>query len=209
MSMGRAGQITISAESYKQLVSGIEMMAVWAGLKDGQLKKYYIPLRQESETEGHELEPTTMMRQFAVSLQNTGRMHNVVKLTADNEEGFEEALCGFKPAEIGEKLQTEQGVLNALKGAGLTEKTRLRTEKGRWTDWGKYAADIITAATYLSEDAVRRINEAIVLPADSPWQEGPMSDLPREISSRVIGIGPALALDFLKECGCLWASKCV
>lgn len=33
-----------------------------------------------------QVKTATMMRQFAISLQNSGRMHNVVKLTNDNEK---------------------------------------------------------------------------------------------------------------------------
>lgn len=86
ISVNHTGRVVISAESYERLVSCVEAMAAWAGLSTERLESYYAPLRQDSGSESHRLKSATMMRQFAISLQNSGRMHNVVKLTNDNEK---------------------------------------------------------------------------------------------------------------------------
>lgn len=205
--MGDARSEAVTVEGYRRLLSAVEAMALWAGLSEGDLRWYYTPLWQLSGEPTHELDASTMMLQFAMSLQESGRMRNTVKLTPDNIGAFREALCDFVPKRIVAELIGAEGVLAALRKRGITGAAELLSGKGRLTNWGKYAKGIFTAAEYLCAGGVASVNSAILLPAGCEWDMALMSDLPQEISQAVTGLGPALTLDFLKECGCLWASK--
>lgn len=128
-----------------------------------------------------------MMLQFAMSLQESGRMRNTVKLTPDNIGAFREALCDFRPDGIAAELKDAEGVLAALRKRGVTGAAELRSSKGWLTNWGRYAKGIFTAAKCLRPDRVEVINKAILLPAGCEWDMALMSDLPQEISQAEIG----------------------
>lgn len=209
--MGRGikiGSVDVSgyAEGYLRLLSAVECMASWAGIDPDGLVRYFTPLRQGSEQDMDELDASTMMLQCAISLQNSGWMRNTVKLTAENQDTFAEALCDFVPARICFDLKNERDVLDALNAKGLAMGAKLCGRNGRPSNWARYANGILSAAEYLKPEGVESVNGAIRLWRCDAWNADLMSELPRCIA-RLKGFGPALALDFLKECGCLWASK--
>lgn len=204
------------AEIFDQLEKATKSLAKVAGIGEEELEAYYVPLCQrgrgeddrDSSANPRAISEHDAMWQFARSLQNSGRMSGAIGFSDDYLQQFEE--LGI----IAEQSNGDEGCLFRKLQEGNTDEGRLSEElsavlgKKDGYSLRKYARGLIDAASFLAKcDGLSSINAAIVLGADNPPRS--LQDINQVIEKvmKIYGLGPALARDFLKECGCIWLAK--
>lgn len=176
----------------------------------------------------------TAMKQFVRSLQNSGRKSRLVGLDGVLEGDLgSKALDDFDPDVIARKSIKEVGDCIA----GVIADYRIRkdkvnkgsNEKLSATDisnkkmFQEYVRGIVCAAKFLvanNDYGFNSVNKAIELSCDN-W-DNQMNEIPNglcksingicktieeAVDGKSTGLGPALARDYLKECGCIWLAK--
>lgn len=210
------------SRQYLRLEETVGYIADQIGVNN--LERYFVPLRQWDDKspntpdnrfkESKELKAEDMMEQFAISLQNSWQMRNSIKLgdgeSKDRETAGKKFIRkiteGFNPETIS-KWNSYDALHQALLDYEHYKPSERSNHAKGQTNLEKYAQGLYEAAQYLhSEAALERINEAICTPCSGEWPKT-VENLPNEIQGKIRGLGPALARDFLKECGCLWLAK--
>ena len=192
---------------------------VLARIIPADLNDYYIPLCQQgmggdcldSAVGSRDISERLIMWQFARSLQNSGRMASSVGFKDEYLEQFED--LGI----IAEQSNGDKGCLynRARDGKGndeLVSKLSVKLGKVLGKEDGfslrKYARGLIEATAFLAErDGRSLVNGAVKRSTtDRPESLEEINGVVKEIMT-IHGLGPALARDFLKECGCIWLAK--
>ena len=169
--------------------------------------------------------------QFARSLQNSGRMHNSIKFDEKERKAEIHGLTnGFDSHFVLEQYASTvspgcsgpfrlyQSLYKVYRGHGWTDVLFEDDESAASkSNLRKFAQGLYESAVYLNRKdecgrtGLDRINEAVCMQWDTGWNNA-MDALPNELQKSggkqgVFGLCPALARDFLKECGCVWMVK--
>ena len=205
-------------EVYDRLEMATVSLGRAAGVEGDDLSKYFVPLCQQREYPGDlsravhpgQVSEAAIMGQFAQSLQNSGRMHKPVGFSVSSVPAF--MAMGI----IAEQSEGKRDSLYSTYKDGRSDERAIELSERLSSGLGKkngislrkYARGLIDASRFLAERNGRALINSVVesAPADCPPAMDEINSVIDELLL-IYGLGPALARDLLKECGCVWLAK--
>lgn len=174
---------------YLTMLRDLNSLASIAGVKEGELQKYFSPDTSQS-----------FLYHLCSSLQNSGMMTNTILFRGINNPIIKEVMCNYDSTLSFKKYKGWQDIYNTFLSKGILDKG---SRKNKETNWEKYCKGLYGGLQFLGEGGDSLIKEL------SSSKELNRDNLKRikNISKRIHGLGFALTCDWLKECGCTWLAK--
>lgn len=165
---------------YKELYRRLVSLARSAGVNEEKLQDYFTPKNK------------SLLKQLAISLQNSGRMQNSIKYDT-NKEKIQTVLNNFTGT-------TWKDLYNEMIEHGIHDNGK----KNKETNWEKYCKGLYDGLQFLNSNN-NTIQNLIDEKPDQINKE--LLKKVSNITKNIHGLGFALTCDWLKECGCTWLAK--